>query len=783
MKRKFPSAGIAASLAKLANASKPVEGKPVEPTKAVVEPVVAVEPQVVEKSEVEKYYDHVKVIEKKVDKKAEQYKLISDANLSPSDKVRLYNMIENQSLPDESIIRHIELAKGANIMTAKKVEMIPLSDVGTGISVGVGKFPETHVIIESPIGKQEAITKSADMVSDMMTAMSGQAILDKAQGLTDDVITGLPDEIEKVIALEQQVIELYAMSTRNPARKKLKSDLQNEIYQLMPKFKNVPDLLDFQRLILPRTFRMMKHRQSAILIGATGSGKTYVMGYTLKVLRKYFKQILPPDRQAFIVTKPTIVEQTTRVVLDDFRNRDVFITAYAQIANSNFGDMFVEWHTEIASNNQPTLVPHWHPELRPAVFYCDECQGLKNADSTQSKVMQAVAEPIMDSSGKVILEPPFIMDLSATPYSRPIHVQSVITHVKPTVKSPYGKIRITRDNFMQWAKSICEPYDVTPEMWSADTMREIQKKLEPYTIRFDKIQYKKRTLITQDVIPFKTVEERHEYDMAMEEYNKKRQEIEMKPELFGPAAKLVALMQLQKKAEMLKVPYCVEDAIAGIKAGKNVILAWKYRESLDVCKILLNEAGIDNVSEVKGGQSKQNRQRNIDDFQCEKSNVILLMFSAGGAGLSLHQYDPFNKRPRLIILPPVWNAEELVQILGRGHRVNSCSTTHQKIKWFKDTVEEKVADRVREKCSALKEVVGKKEDWTKFFVGEEIGGKIKTEQDLEESDADDGDDDEGLRVEVDLPIALTEEEAEQEVEETDDEEQLALATSMVDEAG
>jgi superfamily II DNA or RNA helicase len=69
-------------------------------------------------------------------------------------------------------------------------------------------------------------------------------------------------------------------------------------------------------------------------------------------------------------------------------------------------------------------------------------------------------------------------------------------------------------------------------------------------------------------------------------------------------------------------------------------------------------------------------------------------------------------------LPPTWSAIELVQLLGRAHRINSRSTTHQDIIWYRDTIEEYVAEKVQRKMKSLKEIVSKRETWLDLFTPE-----------------------------------------------------------------
>ena len=94
---------------------------------------------------------------------------------------------------------------------------------------------------------------------------------------------------------------------------------------------------------------------------------------------------------------------------------------------------------------------------------------------------------------------------------------------------------------------------------------------------------------------------------------------------------------------------------------------------------------------------------------------MLLTLKAGGAGLSLH-HEHKQSRPRYCIIPPTYSAIQLVQLLGRAHRINSLSTTYQDCVWFRGTIEEQIAAKVQIKMRSLKEIVSRRETWLDLFI-------------------------------------------------------------------
>lgn len=562
----------------------------------------------------------------------------------------------------------------------------------------------------------------------------------------------LPDWMEEVIKYRFDSYRLINMA-ESKEKKERKAELEAKIGEQIPVFGSI-ELLPFQRIALPLVFSLMaKQRWNSMAIMPTGSGKSYIMAYTIKCMRRY--GLWDKKDTVLIVTKPSIVMQIQRVIVNESKVSNVFVTSYPQMTRASIAELYFDWETKIV-DDEATLVPVWNPWTKPKYAFFDESQSLKNHTSTQARVIEHFHSPCIDAdTGEVIKERPVSMFMSATPYSKPLHVRYAAIALRPMVSYSYAKKRLKPDGFPMWIKNICQSCrpPVMPDEFSAQAMRKIQIELEPYTIRLDKVHFKRRTIIKQEVIEFLSNEERGQYALAMQEYLEASAAAN-KPEITNPQVlKLVAILKLRQKSELIRAPRLSDKALDFILEGKSVIIACAFTDTLDVCLAQLIAAGLteDKIATIRGGQTPKLRQKNIDRFQRDEAHVMLMMFSAGGAGLSLHQYDAVNKRPRVVLLPPVWNAEELVQVLGRAHRVNSDSTTYQYIMWYAGTIEEEVSDRVRKKCSSLKAVVGNRDDWSKAFTGEEIGGifRDKTEEEIE-----DGDDDDEMQIEFSLPVSV-----------------------------
>jgi hypothetical protein len=104
---------------------------------------------------------------------------------------------------------------------------------------------------------------------------------------------------------------------------------------------------------------------------------------------------------------------------------------------------------------------------------------------------------------------------------------------------------------------------------------------------------------------------------------------------------------------------------------------------------------------------------------------------SGGVGISLH-HNSKEGRPRHIIIPPTWSAIDLVQALGRGHRITSISDTTQEVVWYKDTIEETVCERVKAKLNCINASVGRKENWVNVFTNGTVQQDIASDNEYQE---------------------------------------------------
>jgi SNF2 family DNA or RNA helicase len=197
---------------------------------------------------------------------------------------------------------------------------------------------------------------------------------------------------------------------------------------------------------------------------------------------------------------------------------------------------------------------------------------------------------------------------------------------------------------------------------------------------------------------------------------------------------LVEMQKMQQGAELLRCDH-IADRVMANTAEKAVIVASNFVDTLrKTYRILTTERGIspDRIAFIVGGQKMEERQKMVDEFQRGKRDILLFTMRSGGVGISLHHDRPETK-PRHIILPPTWSAIDLVQALGRAHRLTSLSATTQEILWYANTIEDAVRIKVELKLKCISKAVTAKEQFVDTFV-KQIDEQIDAEKLVETSE-------------------------------------------------
>ena len=160
---------------------------------------------------------------------------------------------------------------------------------------------------------------------------------------------------------------------------------------------------------------------------------------------------------------------------------------------------------------------------------------------------------------------------------------------------------------------------------------------------------------------------------------------------------LVRVLRAHQRIELLKVPTFVELTNDFIHNGYSVVIFVNFTQTLKLISQMLYTKCL-----IYGEQTAQEREININDFQENKEKIIICNIKAGGVGLSLH--DVLGGHPRASLISPAWSAIDLTQALGRIHRAGGKSKSLQRIIFTANTVEERIAEKLKIKLNDLNSI-------------------------------------------------------------------------------
>lgn len=160
---------------------------------------------------------------------------------------------------------------------------------------------------------------------------------------------------------------------------------------------------------------------------------------------------------------------------------------------------------------------------------------------------------------------------------------------------------------------------------------------------------------------------------------------------------LSRIVRAHQKIELLKIPTFIELANDFLHNGFNVVIFVNFTKTLEQIAEMLHTKSV-----IHGQQTQIERDNIILDFQNNKTNIIVANIKAGGLGISLH--DIHGGHPRISLISPTWSSIDLTQALGRIHRAGSKTKSLQRIVYCANTVEEKIADKLKIKLKNINSI-------------------------------------------------------------------------------
>jgi len=202
-----------------------------------------------------------------------------------------------------------------------------------------------------------------------------------------------------------------------------------------------------------------------------------------------------------------------------------------------------------------------------------------------------------------------------------------------------------------------------------------------------------------------------DHEKVTELYNMINQALDDLKDKEKKSSALGEIMRCRMRIEMFKLPIMLDLIDDALEEGYSVAIFVNFKDSMDyLCHHLKEECSL-----IHGEQSIEDRQFNIDNFQSNKTKIIISIIQAGGVGISLHD---LHGRPRMSLISPSWSGTDVVQALGRIHRAGSKTPALQRIVYIAESYEEVICQKLSSKLTVLSGIND----------GDLVGPKISTEK-------------------------------------------------------
>lgn len=438
-------------------------------------------------------------------------------------------------------------------------------------------------------------------------------------------------------------------------------------------------LIGYQTDHVRNLITILKNNNAVLDASDTGTGKTYTAAATIATLK------LTP-----IIICPKSVINVWLKVCKIFNVKPFFVVNYESIKNGKYyvggvrtlcPYLDIKKDTNKTDNTEIKLSYEWNVKNEPNIcFVFDEVHKCHDRHTQNGKLLRYAKDT----------EKPLIM-LSATIADYPEKFKFffyLLNFIDPvSVKenkidySEYMKI------MLKWIYRDPKPMVrihnmLYPERASrmrvtelGDLFPQTQITAESYTVS------KKREVLI----------EKH-YNIIAKELDKlQSKEVKDKRNI------LTKILRLQQRIELLKVSTFVELANDYLYNGFSVVIFVNFTQTLKLLASMLNTKSL-----IYGEQTGQEREKNIENFQINKTKIIICNIKAGGIGISLH--DIHGGHPRVSLISPTWSSIDLTQALGRINRAGGKTKSLQRIVYIANTVEDKIADKLRDKLNNLNSI-------------------------------------------------------------------------------
>ena len=423
-------------------------------------------------------------------------------------------------------------------------------------------------------------------------------------------------------------------------------------------------LLKYQVQHTENLVRLIKDNKACLDASDTGTGKTYCA-----VAACYILKLAP------IIICPKSIISTWKKVCEYFDVKPEIIINYESLRTGNNYDKMKKIDNNIDTNvkdkDNIKKFNYIFEETPGTIFIFDEAHRCSNLDTENSALLFAAKKtsiPILILSATIADFPekfkPFfyILNFIDQQHSANITEKKYMRIVDEWIfrdKKPMIRIH----NMLYPKRASRMRIDVL-----GDLFPQTQITATPYTLD------KKRS--EEIELEYKRLK------LELEEIKSKKLQDKKNP--------LTSVLRSHQRIEILKIPIFIEMCNDFRHNNYSVVIFVNFTKTLEIMCDMLHT-----TSKVYGLQTQEERLKIIEDFQNNKTNVIVCNIKAGGIGISLH--DIYGGHPRVSLISPTWSSIDLVQALGRIHRAGGKTKSLQRIIYTADTVEDKIADKLQHK--------------------------------------------------------------------------------------
>ncbi len=433
-------------------------------------------------------------------------------------------------------------------------------------------------------------------------------------------------------------------------------------------------LRSYQKIGVKWLYNIYKCDFGGILADEMGLGKT------LQTII-FFRKVLLEDKDAkFLIVAPT------SLLYNWYKEFEKFAP---EISVSIFGQAKEIRHDSLEKSDATVFITsygllrediEYYEKMIFKVAIIDEAQNIKNPFAGITKSVKKIKASTKFALTGTPIENSVLELWSIFDYIMPGFLASI-----SNFKSKYKVSEMNEDEIklVETLKAQVQPFILRRR--KKDVLSDLPDKVE--NIVYIDLNETQRKLYMAEV---KKTEERMESLISESGYSKARFEI------------LVLLTRLRQicidphiiyenyNDESAKITYLINIIKEYIANDHKMLLFTSFKTALEIVRRELNNNNISNYT-IDGSVSSINRQKLVDNFNSDGTNVFLIMLKSGGTGLNLTSADV------VIHLDPWWNPQSENQATDRAHRIGQTKSVEVLKLITKGTIEEKIIDLQKKK--------------------------------------------------------------------------------------